>query len=166
MAVLRTVKGERALFCNDNCARALREDRRSGVIYPACTVEGRESAVTWTEASRLARFCAYCKASQPTRKEIREREEAAAKSLIDTLLSCALHIRLSPTTAQQYAGEISALVALIIRGRRGRLITELPCPGRYFNGPEKRFVRCGMCGKVDYESNEGEPCRSLVEVPV
>ena len=166
MAVLRTVKGERALFCNDNCARAFREDRRSGLIYLPCVVEGRGSAVPWAQASRLARFCAYCKASQPTRAEIKQKEEAAAKALIDTLLSCALHIRLSATTAQQYAGEISALVARIIQNETQVLVTDLPCPGHYLNGPEKRYARCSMCGHLDYESNEGDRCTNVVKVPV
>jgi len=31
-------------------------------------------------------------------------------------------------------------------------------PGTYYNGPEKRYVRCHRCGHVDYEANEGDRC--------
>lgn len=33
------------------------------------------------------------------------------------------------------------------------------CPGTYHNGPEKRFVRCDTCKRIDYECNEGDSCR-------
>lgn len=32
------------------------------------------------------------------------------------------------------------------------------CPGRMRNGPGKRYVRCNVCGRVDWERNEGDPC--------
>ena len=32
------------------------------------------------------------------------------------------------------------------------------CRGVMANGPEKRFTRCGTCGRIDYEQNEGDTC--------
>lgn len=45
----------------------------------------------------------------------------------------------------------------------GRLILVLfapgqRCPGRMRNGPDKSYTRCRLCGRVDYETNEGDPC--------
>lgn len=32
------------------------------------------------------------------------------------------------------------------------------CPGRMWNGPGKEWSRCAVCGRLDYETNEGDPC--------
>lgn len=39
-------------------------------------------------------------------------------------------------------------------------MTKLPCNGKMRNGPEKRYARCTKCGAIDYELNEGDPCRN------
>lgn len=44
------------------------------------------------------------------------------------------------------------------RGRR-QLVR---CTGRMRNGPEKRYARCDKCGEIDWEANEGDPCRAFV----
>ncbi|MDD3983984.1 MAG: hypothetical protein PHU54_08595 [Candidatus Omnitrophica bacterium] len=36
------------------------------------------------------------------------------------------------------------------------------CAGRMRNGPGKRFARCDKCGQIDWELNEGDPCRGFV----
>lgn len=33
------------------------------------------------------------------------------------------------------------------------------CTGTMINGPGKRSARCGVCGIVDWEANEGDRCR-------
>lgn len=33
------------------------------------------------------------------------------------------------------------------------------CPGKYYNGPQKKFVRCDICGGVNHEANEGDNCK-------
>lgn len=42
------------------------------------------------------------------------------------------------------------LRALFAPGRR--------CPGRMWNGPGKQWTRCAVCGRLDYETNEGDAC--------
>lgn len=37
------------------------------------------------------------------------------------------------------------------------------CPGGVENGPGKRYAVCRLCGALDYEANEGDRCRALVE---
>jgi hypothetical protein len=32
------------------------------------------------------------------------------------------------------------------------------CAGVLRNGPQKRFVRCNKCERIDYEGNEGDRC--------
>jgi hypothetical protein len=32
------------------------------------------------------------------------------------------------------------------------------CKGKMRNGPDKRYTRCTLCGRLDYETNEGDPC--------
>ena len=36
------------------------------------------------------------------------------------------------------------------------------CGGTFYNGPEKRYVRCSRCEHVDYEKNEGDRCTGPV----
>ena len=45
---------------------------------------------------------------------------------------------------------------------RSRLIR---CKGRMRNGPGKRYARCESCGEIDWELNEGDPCRQFVRDP-
>lgn len=36
----------------------------------------------------------------------------------------------------------------------------MQCPGRYRNGPDKRYVRCNLCKEIDWEANEGDRCKN------
>lgn len=40
--------------------------------------------------------------------------------------------------------------------------TPAPCGGRYGNTPGKLAARCGRCGRLDYEANEGDRCTRMV----
>lgn len=42
--------------------------------------------------------------------------------------------------------------------RRGAERRSDACRGRMSNGPGKRYVRCALCGRVDFEKNEGDVC--------
>lgn len=33
------------------------------------------------------------------------------------------------------------------------------CGGTYYNGPDKRYVRCNRCHRIDWEANEGDRCK-------
>lgn len=39
-----------------------------------------------------------------------------------------------------------------------KLVGNRRCPGTMRNGPEKRYVRCDHCHRIDWERNEGDPC--------
>jgi hypothetical protein len=36
------------------------------------------------------------------------------------------------------------------------------CRGKMENGPGKAYAKCGLCGALDYEANEGDTCRRRV----
>jgi hypothetical protein len=44
----------------------------------------------------------------------------------------------------------------------GRVKLGRYCMGKMYNGPGKRFARCGRCGHIDYEANEGDKCGRII----
>ncbi len=64
-----TVYGRKVKAHNAGCADGFRTDRRLGMIYASPLVledDGRVTAVSWEEASRIWNYCCYC---GPSRKE-------------------------------------------------------------------------------------------------
>lgn len=43
-----------------------------------------------------------------------------------------------------------------------RSMRRVPCGGKLYNGPDKRFGRCALCHRIDYEGYEGDRCRQTV----
>jgi hypothetical protein len=39
------------------------------------------------------------------------------------------------------------------------------CNGKMVNGPDKEHAVCALCGRIDYEKNEGDPCYRPVLTP-
>lgn len=37
------------------------------------------------------------------------------------------------------------------------------CYGKFYNGPDKRYVRCDRCHHIDWEANEGDICQRWIE---
>jgi len=42
-------------------------------------------------------------------------------------------------------------------------MSPLYCQGKMYNGPEKLFTRCCLCGKTNYEKNEGDVCGESIQ---
>ena len=42
-------------------------------------------------------------------------------------------------------------------------MSPLYCQGKMYNGPEKHYTRCNICGDVDYEKNEGDICNVIID---
>lgn len=58
------VFGRQALFCNEGCEDAFREDRVRGLVYGQVLIiglDGSEKTIDWEEASVELGTCAYCK---------------------------------------------------------------------------------------------------------
>jgi len=57
---LRYYKRINALACNLHCADAFKSDRQHGLNYGAFRFADGRFALNWEQASREAKFCAYC----------------------------------------------------------------------------------------------------------
>ena len=40
-----------------------------------------------------------------------------------------------------------------------RLTKSQRCKGKLYNGPGKRYCRCNVCHRIDWEANEGDRCQ-------
>jgi hypothetical protein len=57
---IRTVYGEKAMFCCDGCKDSFMEDKFNRMIYPQYKLKSG-NVVSWSMASIKERFCAYCR---------------------------------------------------------------------------------------------------------
>jgi hypothetical protein len=57
--ITRAIRGRKAKFCGDYCAKNYRADRAAGLIYPPWQDEAG-GLISHDEASVKYGFCAYC----------------------------------------------------------------------------------------------------------